>query len=85
MLKRYRNTVGDILRIVDGFVMVAAWLLSYWLRFYLAPFALTKGLPPFAGLRSALAARGRAVDGGLHVRCASISRAACSGVRTRSG
>jgi Undecaprenyl-phosphate glucose phosphotransferase len=47
MLKRYRNTVGDLLRIVDGFVMVAAWLVSYWLRFYLAPFALTKGLPPF--------------------------------------
>jgi Undecaprenyl-phosphate glucose phosphotransferase len=47
MLKRYQDTVGGIYRIVDATIMVAAWLLAYWFRFFISPIAATE-LPPFA-------------------------------------
>jgi Undecaprenyl-phosphate glucose phosphotransferase len=48
MLKRYQHTVGYFFRLVDACVVVAAWLLSYWVRFIIAPIAVTKGFPEFA-------------------------------------
>jgi Undecaprenyl-phosphate glucose phosphotransferase len=47
MLKRYQHTVGYVLRLVDALVVAGAWLASYWVRFILAPIAVTKGLPGF--------------------------------------
>ena len=47
MLKRYHHIVGGIFRTVDAFVIGAAWLASYWLRFYLPLIGVTKGFPPF--------------------------------------
>ncbi|HEY6880914.1 MAG TPA: undecaprenyl-phosphate glucose phosphotransferase [Polyangiales bacterium] len=47
MLKRYQDTVGGIYRILDASIMVGAWLLAYWYRFFVSPFAATE-LPPFA-------------------------------------
>jgi Undecaprenyl-phosphate glucose phosphotransferase len=48
MLKRYQSTIGDLLRILDASIVVAAWLIAYWQRFELAPFfEVTKGFPPF--------------------------------------
>ncbi|HMJ14800.1 MAG TPA: exopolysaccharide biosynthesis polyprenyl glycosylphosphotransferase, partial [Polyangiaceae bacterium] len=48
MLKRYQSFVDGIFRVTDSSVIVAAWLGSYWLRFYSSPFPVTKGLPDFA-------------------------------------
>jgi Undecaprenyl-phosphate glucose phosphotransferase len=48
MLKRYQHTVGYVFRLVDAWVVVAAWLASYWVRFIVAPIAVTKGFPEFA-------------------------------------
>jgi Undecaprenyl-phosphate glucose phosphotransferase len=47
MLKRYQRTIGDLFRLLDACVVVAAWLLAYWQRFYASPFEVTKGLPDF--------------------------------------
>jgi Undecaprenyl-phosphate glucose phosphotransferase len=47
MLKRYQHTVGYVFRLVDATVVVAAWLASYWVRFIIAPIAVTKGFPEF--------------------------------------
>jgi Undecaprenyl-phosphate glucose phosphotransferase len=47
MLRRYQRTVGELFRGLDACVVVAAWLLAYWVRFYASPFEVTKGLPPF--------------------------------------
>jgi len=47
MLKRYQDTVGGIYRIVDACIMVGAWLLAYWNRFFFSPFE-AKELPPFS-------------------------------------
>jgi Undecaprenyl-phosphate glucose phosphotransferase len=47
MLKRYQHTVGYIFRLVDALVVVGAWLASYWVRFIIAPIAVTKGFPEF--------------------------------------
>jgi Undecaprenyl-phosphate glucose phosphotransferase len=47
MLKRYQNTVGYVFRMVDALVVVLAWLASYWVRFIIAPIAVTKGFPEF--------------------------------------
>jgi Undecaprenyl-phosphate glucose phosphotransferase len=47
MLKRYQDTVGGIYRIVDAGIMVAAWLLAYWHRFFFSPFKASE-LPPFS-------------------------------------
>jgi Undecaprenyl-phosphate glucose phosphotransferase len=48
MLKRYQHTVGYVFRLVDACVVVGAWLASYWVRFILAPIAVTKGFPGFS-------------------------------------
>lgn len=46
MLKRYQRTIGDLFRLLDVTLIVAAWLLAYWERFRLAPiFEVTKGFP----------------------------------------
>ncbi|MGC4089020.1 MAG: undecaprenyl-phosphate glucose phosphotransferase [Polyangiaceae bacterium] len=47
MLKRYQNFVGGLFRVADVGIIVAAWLVSYWLRFHVPLFAVTKGLPGF--------------------------------------
>ncbi len=47
MLKHYHHGISYVFLILDASVMVATWLLSYWVRFHLAPVALTKGVPPF--------------------------------------
>jgi Undecaprenyl-phosphate glucose phosphotransferase len=47
MLKRYQDSVGGIYRIVDASIVVVAWLLAYWFRFFVSPIAATE-LPPFA-------------------------------------
>jgi len=47
MLKRYQHTVGYVFRLVDALVVVGAWLASYWVRFIVAPIAVTKGFPEF--------------------------------------
>jgi hypothetical protein len=47
VLKRYHQTVGDLLRIVDTSVVLGAWLAAYWVRFYASPFEVTKGMPEF--------------------------------------
>ncbi|HTV17670.1 MAG TPA: undecaprenyl-phosphate glucose phosphotransferase [Polyangiaceae bacterium] len=48
MLKRYQHTVGYVFRLVDALVVVVAWLASYWVRFIVAPIAVTKGFPEFS-------------------------------------
>ena len=48
MLKRYQRTVGDLFRICDVSIVVGAWLLAYWWRFYWSPIEVTKGLPEFS-------------------------------------
>src|SRR6476620_6002298 len=47
MLKRYHHIVGGTFRVVDGCVIGAAWLLSYWIRFYVPLIEVTKGFPKF--------------------------------------
>ncbi len=47
MLKRYQDSVGAIYRIVDAAIMIGAWLLAYWYRFFISPIAAAE-LPPFA-------------------------------------
>lgn len=47
MLTRYQRTVGNLLCVADAAIMVGAWLLAYWQRFFALPIAMTKGLPPF--------------------------------------
>ncbi len=48
MLKRYQNLVSGVLGLIDVAILVAVWLVSYWLRFsgHLVP--VTKSLPPFS-------------------------------------
>lgn len=47
MLKRYQDTVGSVFRAVDAAIVAGAWLSAYWWRFFVGPFAVTKGLPAF--------------------------------------
>ncbi len=39
---------GSLLIVTDGFGLVAAWLLAYYLRFYTQIVPVTKGIPPFS-------------------------------------
>lgn len=48
MLKRYYQVFGSILILTDVFGIVAAWLLSYYFRFYTQIIPVTKGIPPFS-------------------------------------
>lgn len=48
MFKRYQSFVCGLFRVADAGLIVIAWLASYWLRFYVPIFAVTKGLPSFA-------------------------------------
>src|SRR4051812_16440773 len=48
MLKRYHHIVGGTYRAVDACVIGAAWIASYWLRFYFPLIDVTKGFPAFA-------------------------------------
>jgi Undecaprenyl-phosphate glucose phosphotransferase len=47
MLKRYHHIVGGVFRVVDASVIGATWIISYWIRFKLQFFAVTKGFPSF--------------------------------------
>lgn len=47
MLKRYQYFVCEVFRVADAFIIVAAWLAAYWLRFYLTPIDIKGELPPF--------------------------------------
>jgi Undecaprenyl-phosphate glucose phosphotransferase len=44
---RYQSIVSGLFRVTDAVVVVGAWLVSYWARFFLPPFEVTRGLPPF--------------------------------------
>ncbi len=48
MLKRYYQVFGSLLLVSDAVGLVAAWLLSYYLRFYTQIVPVTKGIPPFS-------------------------------------
>ncbi|MFZ5890684.1 MAG: undecaprenyl-phosphate glucose phosphotransferase [Myxococcota bacterium] len=48
MLKRYHTFVCGLFRVADAGIIVLAWLVSYWLRFHVPLFAVTKGLPSFS-------------------------------------
>jgi Undecaprenyl-phosphate glucose phosphotransferase len=47
MLKRYHHIVGGTFRVVDACVIIGAWLISYFLRFYFPLIEVTKGFPAF--------------------------------------
>jgi Undecaprenyl-phosphate glucose phosphotransferase len=47
MLKRYNHIVGGTFRVVDACVIGTTWLASYWIRFYVPIFKVTKGFPEF--------------------------------------
>lgn len=47
MLKRYNNLVGIVYRLADLGVVVGAWLLAYWVRFYQLPLNSPSDQPPF--------------------------------------
>lgn len=48
MLKRYYQVFGSLLIVSDAFGLIAAWLLSFYLRFYTQIVPVTKGIPPFS-------------------------------------
>ena len=47
MLKRYNGLIGIIYRLSDLGVIVGAWMLAYWVRFYQLPLVMADELPPF--------------------------------------
>ncbi len=47
MLKRYQDTMGGVFRVVDASIIVGAWLASFYVRFFLPNFPVTKWFPPF--------------------------------------
>jgi Undecaprenyl-phosphate glucose phosphotransferase len=47
MLKRYHHIVGGVFRVVDASVIGATWIVSYWIRFKIQLFPVTKGFPSF--------------------------------------
>ena len=48
MLKRYYQIFGSFLVVSDGFGLVAAWIIAYYLRFYTQIVPVTKGIPAFS-------------------------------------
>ncbi len=48
MLKRHQNLIGGLAGLLDVTIIVAAWLLSYWLRFSWPVIPVTKGFPEFS-------------------------------------
>jgi Undecaprenyl-phosphate glucose phosphotransferase len=48
VLKRYYQVFGSLLIVSDAFGLVAAWVLSFYLRFYTQIVPVTKGIPPFS-------------------------------------
>ena len=48
MLKRYYQVFGSLLIVSDALGLVAAWVASYYLRFYTQIVPVTKGIPPFS-------------------------------------
>ncbi|RYZ67758.1 MAG: undecaprenyl-phosphate glucose phosphotransferase, partial [Proteobacteria bacterium] len=47
MLKQYHHTTGVLFRVADALVISFAWIVSYWLRFYVPLIEVTKGFPEF--------------------------------------
>lgn len=47
MLKQYHHTAGTLFRVADAIVIGFAWIISYWLRFYVPLIEVTKGFPDF--------------------------------------
>lgn len=47
MLKRYQCGICALFRLSDVAVVLAAWLASYWVRFYSGIIPVTKGVPSF--------------------------------------
>jgi len=47
MLKRYNGLIGIVYRLADLGVIVGAWLLAYWVRFYHSPVEIPSEQPPF--------------------------------------
>jgi Undecaprenyl-phosphate glucose phosphotransferase len=48
MLKRYQRTIGNLFRVFDAAIVVGAWLLAYWERFYGIALAPASSLPEFS-------------------------------------
>lgn len=48
MLRRYNQILNTTFRLVDLLVIMAAWILAYWLRFSLQWIPVTKGFPEFS-------------------------------------
>ena len=48
MLKHYHQTYGGLVRLTDASIVGGCWLASYWLRFHLPVFEVTKGFPAFS-------------------------------------
>jgi Undecaprenyl-phosphate glucose phosphotransferase len=48
MLKRYQNSIGGVLGLIDACILVLSWLGAYWLRFYWPIIPVTKGYPAFS-------------------------------------
>jgi Undecaprenyl-phosphate glucose phosphotransferase len=48
MLAHSRMTAMAYERVMDATIIGAAWLISYWLRFYVPLVEVTKGFPPFS-------------------------------------
>lgn len=47
MLKRYNQVFQTLLVVSDLITVSGVWIAAYWLRFYLIPWRLTKGIPEF--------------------------------------
>lgn len=47
MLTRFQSSFGYLYRLIDAAVVVAAWLMAYWVRFSVEIVPVTKGLPDF--------------------------------------
>ena len=48
MLTRFQVTSTLLARLLDATLIGAAWLASFWLRFYVPVIAVTKGFPAFS-------------------------------------
>jgi len=85
MLTRYRTVVSVLFRATDVMVIVAAWLASYWARFYAIPIEAKVHVSSVQGLRLARATRRTRVGRGLRVLGRLRIRPKCEGGSTKCG